>query len=377
MRIAMVSINTGAPARSHDGDPTQRVVVDGLSHALSALGHNVTVFTRQADAALATQRQPHLPSDEAAAFIAGLTQQWQADPPDVIHAYSWQSVEVALAAARPFGCPMVQTFLGVARSKGRPSADKTALLRGAARIIAMSSADVFGLLGMGANPGAIKLIPCGVDLERFTPEMPASPVRRPFRVATLGRLCVDEGVTDVIEALRYLPEVELLIGGGSAGAAELGSDAEVGALYRVARAHGVETRVRICGRIDRDDVPAFLRSADLVVCAPRNDSIGTVALEAMACGVPAIVSAVGGLVDVVADGMTGLHVPPGQPRQLAYAIDSLAGDRGRRERFARLGAERTAARYGWARIAAETLEVYRSVAAPNALTTTRSIAREA
>jgi glycosyltransferase involved in cell wall biosynthesis len=68
------------------------------------------------------------------------------------------------------------------------------------------------------------------------------------------------------------------------------------------------------------------------------------------------------LIDTVVDGLTGVHVRPRSPRQLAAALCALAGDHGRRALFGRLGAERVRTRYAWPRIAAETLEVYRGIA---------------
>jgi glycosyltransferase involved in cell wall biosynthesis len=293
------------------------------------------------------------------------------------------SGRAAVAAALPFGIPVVQTFHGLARVRCGPAdtsvseplrlAQESALVRAAARLVATSSAEVFALLEMGANPGAIKLIPCGVDLELFTPgARPAGGPGEPVRIVTLSRLVPDAGVSDVIEALTHVGGVELVIGGGRSDAPEDGLDPDVLALEALAAGRGVADRVTFRGRVKRDNVAPFLRQADLVVCVPWYDSIGTVALEAMACGVPVIVSAVGGHVDAVADGMTGIHVPPRAPRQIAYALASLAADAPLRERLGRLGIERTSARYGWPRIAAETLDVYRSVTPRAALRHSRA-----
>jgi D-inositol-3-phosphate glycosyltransferase len=391
VKIAMVSMNAG-PLACLGGDESggQSVVIDCLSRALSIAGHAVQILSQRDDPSLpgclvtpSGVHIDHLAAEPAAAslplaaidaFAARLSEEWTAEPPDVIHAHSWMSGKAAVAAARRFGLPVVQTFHGLTRVKrGRGSAgdlsaqrseEEAALVRAAARLIATSSAEVFALLGMGANPGTIKLIPCGVDLDVFGPA-----VRRPqrsdgvFRIATLSRLVPDAGVGDAIEALQYLEGVELVVGGGRCGTDDVFSDPDAHALRALAAARGVASRVTFRGQIKRDEVAAFLQSADVVVCAPWYDSIGTVALEAMACGVPVIVSAVGSHVDAVADGISGTHVPPQAARQLAYAIEALKADAPRRERFSRFGIERTSARYGWQRIASETLEVYRSVAA--------------
>jgi D-inositol-3-phosphate glycosyltransferase len=391
----MVSMNAG-PLACLGGDESggQSVVIDCLSRALSLAGHDVQIFSQRRDdpslpGCLVTPSGVHIdhlaagpsaPSLSLAAidaFAARLAEEWAAERPDVIHAHSWMSGKAAVAAARPFGIPVVQTFHGLTRAKrgrgvaGDPAAqrieEEAALVRSAARLIATSSAEVFALLGMGANPGTIKFIPCGVDLDVFGPAVArAQRTDGAFRLATLSRLVPDAGVGDAIEALQYVDGVELVVGGGRCGTDDVFSDPDAHALRALADARGVASRVTFRGQIKRDEVAAFLQSVDVVVCAPWYDSIGTVALEAMACGVPVIVSAVGSHVDAVADGISGTHVPPQAARQLAYAIDALKADAPRRERFSRFGIERTSARYGWQRIASETFDVYRSVAARSA-----------
>jgi glycogen synthase len=83
----------------------------------------------------------------------------------------------------------------------------------------------------------------------------------------------------------------------------------------------------------------------------------------MACGVPVVASAVGGLVDTVVDGVTGVHVPPRRPRLLAEAVAGLLADPARRAALGAAGARRARRRYGWDRIAGSTLEVYAGLAA--------------
>ncbi len=93
-----------------------------------------------------------------------------------------------------------------------------------------------------------------------------------------------------------------------------------GACNSSARELGVADRVELRGRVERADVPALLRSADVVVCVPWYEPFGIVPLEAMACGRPVVASAVGGLIDTVVDGVTGVHVPPREVDRLATAI---------------------------------------------------------
>jgi len=126
---------------------------------------------------------------------------------------------------------------------------------------------------------------------------------------------------------------------------------------------GVADRVELLGRVTQDDLPALYRSADVVACTPWYEPFGLVALEAMACGVPVLVSAVGGLVDTVINGVTGVHVPPRRPDAIATALNVLIDDPVLRRALGRAGAVRARARYGWATIAEDTARVYARVGA--------------
>jgi D-inositol-3-phosphate glycosyltransferase len=126
-------------------------------------------------------------------------------------------------------------------------------------------------------------------------------------------------------------------------------------------AHGVADRFQLRGRVERDHVPALLRSADVVVCVPWYEPFGMVAVEAMACGVPVVASAVGGQVDTVVDGVTGLHVPPRDPDRLARAVGRLLADDSLRASLGEAGAKRARRRYSWSRVAAATLDTYREL----------------
>src|SRR5689334_14084624 len=109
-------------------------------------------------------------------------------------------------------------------------------------------------------------------------------------------------------------------------------------------------------------MPALLRSADAVVCVPWYEPFGIVPLEAMACGVPVVASAVGGQIDSVVNGITGVHVPPRDPAALARALRSLLDDPERRRALGAAGAARARLRFGFDRIARSTRQVYGEVA---------------
>ncbi len=397
MRIAMVSEHASPLAVLGGVDAGgQNVHVAALAAAIARRGHEVTVHTRRDD-----PRRPrrvrlgpgvvvdHVPAGPAMelpkdallphmdAFAADLQAQWRWSRPDVVHAHFWMSGLAALAAARPLGIPVVQTFhaLGVVKrrhqgAKDTSPAERTAieerLVADVDHVIATSSDELFELLGLGADRGRVSVIPCGVDTTRFTPAGPVEP-RRPgrHRLVFVSRLVERKGIGNAISALADVADAELVVAGGP-DPAGLEADPEVRRLRALAARHGVADRVDFRGRVSRADLPALLRSADAVVCVPWYETFGIVPLEAMACGVPVVASAVGGLLDTVVHGGTGVQVPPRDPVALAAALSGLLADRPRRAALGAAGARRAAERYAWPRIGAATLSCYAAlrVAAP-------------
>jgi glycosyltransferase involved in cell wall biosynthesis len=129
--------------------------------------------------------------------------------------------------------------------------------------------------------------------------------------------------------------------------------------------------VRFLGRVPHQELPAQIRAADVVVCLPWYEPFGIVPLEAMACEVPVVGSAVGGLLDTVIDGVTGALRPPREPRLAAEAISKLLADDALRRQFGAAGAQRVAAHYDWARVAHSTERSYLRAAAEATPTTSR------
>jgi D-inositol-3-phosphate glycosyltransferase len=369
MRIAMVSDR----ASTH---------VHELSAALAGLGHDVTVYMRQDGSgeppvsgyrvvAVPVGPARSLPDAELLAhmdeFARFVRERWTAEPPDVAHAHRWPAGLAATAAGEVTGVPVVQTFHDLADIERRHLGDEQPreragterMIANEARWIAAACTDELReVLRLGVPRKRISVVSGGVDLERFVPEGERrAPGKYPNRLVAAGDLLPRKGFATAIAALRALPDTELVIAGGPA-KSKLGTDEHAGFLRSFAGSLNVEDQVRLTGHVPHEEMPALLRSADAVVCTPWYDPRGTVALEAMACGVPVVAAAVGALPDVVVDGITGLLVTPRKPRELAAALRGLLGQPALGEQYGAAGRDRAWARFGWERVAGETARVY-------------------
>jgi glycosyltransferase involved in cell wall biosynthesis len=390
MRIAMVSEHASPLAVLGGADAGgQNVHVAALADHLSRRGHEVTVYTRHDDPDLPERivteagytvehvpagplepiakdlLLPHMPE-----FGHELGLRWRRRPPDVVHSHFWMSGMAALMACGDL-IPVAQTYhaLGTVKRRhlgdGDPSpADRLAVERHigqtADHIIATCNDEVFELAAMGVSRGRTTVVPCGVDVARLRPDGPADgrvPRGERHRLVCVGRLVERKGVETIVRALVEVPDAELVVAGGPPVSA-LDGDREACRLRKVAAEVGVADRLVMLGGIAPSEVPALLRSADVAVFAPWYEPFGIAPVEAMACGVPVVATAVGGIVDTVVGGVTGEHVPPRRPDLLAAALRELLADAARREEYGRAGVERARSRYAWEKVAARTEAVY-------------------
>jgi glycosyltransferase involved in cell wall biosynthesis/phosphoheptose isomerase len=397
MRIAMVSEHASPLAVLGGVDAGgQNVHVAALAQGLARRGAEVVVHTRRDDPRLPERvalapgvcvhhvdagppaevsKDDLLPHMDA--FARQLRAVWRAERPDVIHAHFWMSGLASLAAAGRLGVPVVQTFhaLGVVKRRYQGDQDTSPperlelerrIVRRASHIVATCTDEAFELMRLGADRERLTVVPCGVDLACFRPDGPVAE-RRPGlrRVLCVGRLVERKGLGNVITALAGVPGAELVVAGGP-DAGELDSHPEARRLRALAAQEGVADRVELLGRVSRADLPALMRSADAVVCAPWYEPFGIVPLEAMACGVPVVASAVGGMIDSVVDGVTGLHVPPRDPDRLAAVLGPLLASDERTALLGRAGVRRARQLFDWERVAGATHDVYRGLTSTRA-----------
>jgi glycosyltransferase involved in cell wall biosynthesis len=393
MRIDLVSEHASPLAAIGGVDAGgQNVHVAALAAGLAHRGHVVTVHTRRDDDALPERvvtadgydvahvpagPPRELPKDQLlphmAQFARVLREQWIAAPPDVVHAHFWMSGLACVEAAADLPTVVLQTFhaLGSVKRRHQGAADPSPasridLERGLCgdvdHVVATCSDEVFELRRLGLPHDRATIVPCGVDTSAFTPHGPVAPRNDRPRLLILGRLVERKGQDDAVRALRAVPDAELVIVGGPPPDG-IDADPEVRRLRAIAAEEGVADRLVFAGAVPRADVPAWVRSADVVLAVPWYEPFGITPLEAMACGRPVVATAVGGLVDTVVGGVTGDLVPPRDPARLGEVLAALLADDERRAAYGAAGVHRARARYGWSRVVADTEAVYRQVLA--------------
>ncbi len=378
---------------SHAGQLAELATV--LWHA----GHDVRLYTR-ADGSGTHQLADGVPvehiragptgtvADDArlphtSAFGQRLVSRWRRRgwEPDLVHAHDWLSGLAATTAGQQAGVPVALTFheVGMARRRHLGAADPSPscrvgmerkLAQAVDRVITQTRAGLDELVRLGVARQRMSLIPAGVDPRIFTPR-PSAPRggRRILTVGSLDGLDEHKGLSDVIRALAQLPGAELAIVGGPPGSAV--ADPRARRLQELAEACGVGPRMRLVDGVRREQMPDWYRWADLVVCAPWYEAFGLPAVEAMACGVPVVATAVGGLRDTVVDRVTGALVPPRDPAALARAVRGVLGDSVRRLGYSAAARDRVRQCYAWERVAPRLEMEYRQLC-PSALTRTAS-----
>ncbi|MEA2271016.1 MAG: hypothetical protein QOC64_3626, partial [Solirubrobacteraceae bacterium] len=289
---------------------------------------------------------------------------------DVVHAHLGEDLAIlpiAALAARARRLPVVVTVhcslahtlaVGDARTAilrlVGGAIERCAERRAAATLVYTSR--LADLLAHDPGCRSVRVMRRGVDPRPFAdaldgafPEIPGRP-----RVVFVGRLVTAKGVDTLVQAAARMrtPGAQVLL---------VGDGPERARVERSARRLGIGDRVHVTGFIAHERVPSVFASADLLVLPSRYEELGTVLIEAMQARLPVVASRVGGIPEVVEDGVTGLLVAPGEPAALAWAIDTVLADG---ELARRLGenAGRRAPRYELDRVATEVHDLYRGLA---------------
>lgn len=198
-------------------------------------------------------------------------------------------------------------------------------------------------VALGADPATVVVRSWGVDTRRFRPDPQQPSVwttasRSPsVRVLSIGRLHWVKGYDYALLAVAAMRragvDVDYTIIGG-------GSERDRLPILTAACDLGLDGCVHLLGVRTRDEVLAALRTADVFLVASVSEGVSSVTLEAMAVGLPVVVTDVGGMGEVVTDGVEGRLVPPRDPQALADAMLKLAADEALRTDMGRRGRER-------------------------------------
>jgi glycosyltransferase involved in cell wall biosynthesis len=248
---------------------------------------------------------------------------------DLVHAHWLGAGAVASTLGKPYVVQVWGTDVELARRVpwlARP------ILRRARLVVAASNALAADARALGARE--VRVIPSGVDVPESVPEP-----EEPPHVLYAGRLSQEKGILELVEAARGLPLV-------------------------VAGDGPLRDRVpSALGFVAHDELLELYGRAALVACPSHREGYGVVCAEAMAHGRPVVASAVGGLLDLVADGETGLLVPPGDVVALRAALERLLGDAELRGRLGAAGRARAVAHLSWDAATDATLSAYEYVLA--------------
>ncbi len=306
---------------------------------------------------------------------------------DVVHSHTWYTGLAGRVAALLYGIPHVVTAHSLeplrpwkAEQLGGgyrlSSWVEQTSMSGADAVIAVSAAMRDDVLRVypALDPGRVHVVKNGVDTEIWYPAKPVGGESvlaelgvdpgRPA-VAFVGRITRQKGVSHLLAAARqFRPEVQLVLCASTPDTPEIA--AEVSAA--VAELAGTRSGVFwLQNMLAAEHVREILSAATVFVCPSVYEPLGIVNLEAMACATAVVASDVGGIPEVVADGITGslVHYQPGDLASyeagLAEAVNALVADPAQAERYGRAGRRRCIEEFSWEHIAEQTLAVYQTV----------------
>ena len=334
---------------------------------------------------------PHLAALRAVSI--DLTMAAEVEGADLVHSHTWYANLAGHLAKLLYGIPHVATVHSLeplrpwkAEQLGGGYAVSSFCervgLEGADAIVAVSAQHGRDILACypAIDPALVHVIRNGIDTAEYAPDPGTAALARlgvdPSRPSVLfvGRITRQKGLTHLLDAAVDIdPAAQLVLCASSPDTPEIA--AEIGEKFERVRA-ARRNVIWVSEMVPRRDLIQLLSHASVFVCPSVYEPLGIVNLEAMACETAVVATRVGGIPEVVADGVTGLLVPfepatgggaegllePSDParfaRDLADRVNELLADLDRAARFGRAGRERVVDQFSWAAIAEETVALY-------------------
>ena len=288
---------------------------------------------------------------------------------DVAHAHTWYADMAGLWIRTVHRIPLIVTLHSLEPLRPWKAdqlgsgylisswIEKTAV-ESADRVIAVSRGMREDILRhFAVDPARVLVIHNGIDPARFRPTerrdaLERWGVRSPY-VLFVGRVTDQKGIFHLLDAATRLPAgVRVVLCAAAPDTPEIAE--------RLRRAVAVRPNVVWIDEMAPVDAVVQLYShAAVFACPSVYEPFGLINLEAMACETPVVASAVGGIVEVVEDGVTGLLVPPAEPEALAAALQRVLDNPELGRRMGRAGRRRVEERFAWASVAERTEQVYR------------------
>ena len=310
---------------------------------------------------------------------------------DVVHCHTWYSHLGGILIRQGYGIPLVITVHSLEplrpwkREQLRGGYDLSCWVEQTAlgmadAVIAVSRGTLDDILRVTpVRPERVHVIYNGIDTQLYRPVEATDALERfgvdPTRpmVLFVGRITRQKGIIYLARAIRDIDRsAQVVLCAGAPDTPEIAAEMEQ-AVADAQRERG--NVIWIQEMLPRDEIIQFYSHATVFCCPSIYEPFGIINLEAMACGTPVVASKVGGIPEVVVDGVTGLLVPleqqtespfePLDPRRfsadLAAAINRLLGDPDLRQRMAQAGRERVEREFSWPAIARQTADLYGSL----------------
>ncbi len=403
-RVAMLSLHTSPLAtlgRTRDAGG-MNVYIRELARELGRGGIYVDIYTRRSDPdapfiykltdhvrviSIPAGPEAPLPPNELYPYVCEFTRriahltESEGHGYDLIHSHYWLSAVSGMQLARAWDAPHVTMFHTVERLKGQQY-DHAVSLTGMSAVRAEQEGRISNTVNavtvatqheaeqlhrLYSLPSSrLRLIPCGVDLNVFTPgsdleRRDARQMLSPDGLPTLlfvGRLDPIKGIDLLLESVAQMQtQARLVVVGGN----PQGGDPEVERLRSRATELGIGERVDFPGAVPHAELSTYYRGVDALVVTSRYESFGLVAVEALACGTPVVAARVGGLPSIVRDDENGMLVNWRSPDAFAESLDLLLANEELRTRLQQQ-ARPSVERFDWHHIGDEVRDLYQQLA---------------